>query len=66
MSETWIKKWTDEKAKYERLGLPLSKLRDRIIKHKASLFLGREFGESGEDFKNRRGLVEYYDWTPDF
>lgn len=63
MSETWIEKWEVERLKYERLGLPLSKLEDRIIKHKASLILGREFGESVEDFKKRRGLEKYYAWS---
>jgi len=62
MSESWIKKWTDEKAKYERLNLPLSKLKERIIRHKASMILGRDFGESVEDYLERRGLTEYHKW----
>ena len=61
-SKSWIEKWEREREKYIRLGIPLSKLRERIIRHKASLILSREFGEDPEAFKERRGLKEYYEW----
>ena len=63
-SETWIEKWENERAKYKRLGLPLSRFQDRITRHKASLILGRDFGETVDNYIERRGLTEYfYNWN---
>lgn len=64
MSESWIQKWENERLKYERLGLPLSKLKDRIIRHKCSIVLGRDFGENIESYLERRGLMKYKNWVP--
>jgi len=61
-SETWIAKWEAEREKYKRLNLPISRLKDRIIRHKASLILDREFGEDPESYLERRGLTDYYKW----
>lgn len=61
-SARWIANWEAEREKYRRLNLPISRLKARITRHKASLILGREFGEDPEAFKERRGLTEYYKW----
>ena len=61
-SESWIAKWEAELEKYKRLNIPLSRLKERIISHKASLILGREFGEDVESYLERRGLTDYYEW----
>ncbi len=64
-SQVWINKWEQERIEYVKRGKPLSKLNDRIIRHKASLALGKEFGESSEDYQKRKGLTEYYAWKLD-
>ena len=65
-SKNWIDHWLELKAKYERLGKPLDELKARIIRHKASQTLGRDFGESTETFFERKGLTDYRNWIPDF
>ena len=61
-SQIWISHWEEMKEKYIRLGTPLSELKTRIIRHKASLTLGRDFGENTETYQKRKGLTEYYEW----
>lgn len=63
-SQNWINHWEEQRLKYIRLGKPLTELKARIIRHKSSLLLGREFGENADSFKKRRGLTEYYEWKP--
>ena len=63
VSNGWINQWLDEKKKYERLGKPLRDLNDRIIRHKASLMLGRNFGEKPDVYLKRKGLTKYYHWS---
>lgn len=65
-SQNWINHWLDMKAKYERLNKPLDELKQRIIRHKASQTLGREFGESPEEYFKRKGLTDYHNWSPEF
>jgi predicted nucleic acid-binding Zn-ribbon protein len=64
-SKVWIDKWEKERENYIKRGKPLSHLEERIVRHKASLILGRNFGEDPEAYKRRMGLTEYYDWKLD-
>lgn len=61
-SDMWIEQWNDERKKYIRLKKPLKKLDDRIKRHKASLVLGRNFGETLNAYLKRKGLRKYWDW----
>ena len=61
-SESWILKWREEEKKYKRLGIPLKKLDDRIVRHKASQVIGREFGEDVQAYLKRKQLTKYHQW----
>lgn len=71
-SEAEIERWTKLKNEYLAKGLPIfnrnpkmpyrEPLNERVTGYKASLILGREFGEDTEAFLKRKGLKEFWNW----
>jgi hypothetical protein len=73
-SEAEIERWTKMRNDYLAKGYPIKAwnpkmpykepFNERVVGYKASLILGREFGENTEAFLKRKGLKEFWDWKP--
>ena len=61
--ERWRLYWLEKKRLYVKLGKPIDFLEYRIKEHKAGITLGRDFGESVNDYLSKRGLLTYFN-TP--
>ena len=63
-SDIFIDSWIKKKQVYEKLGKPKEHFDNALSGYKASIILGRDFGESGESYINRKGLKKFMDWKP--
>jgi hypothetical protein len=73
-SKAEIAKWSKLRSEYLAKGYPMEQrdpkmpwrepFKERVVGYKASLILGREFGEDSGAFLRRKGLKEFWEWKP--
>ena len=63
-SELEIEAWLKKKPIYIKKYGGTKQYEEAVSRHKASLSLGREFGESTESYFKRKDLKKFIDWKP--
>jgi hypothetical protein len=64
MSEDyWIEYWKKKREIRVRIGKGPD-ISEDVVRHKASLVLGRDFGEDMDSYLKRKNLKKYMDWKP--
>ena len=63
-SKIFIDAWQKKKPIYIKKYGGTKEYKEAIIRQKASLSLGREFGETTDSYFNRKNLKKFMDWNP--
>jgi hypothetical protein len=65
MSEDyWINYMKKKKEVMIKMGKSETAFRETVAAHKASLIIGKDFGEEPETYLKRRNLKKYWAWQP--